>query len=392
MNLSGNEQKINNINSNFSNETNNNTYINNIQLKCDNLFNSYEILKMILYPNLTKEKNNFMDIVIDMIKSQIIVFINMINENNSRKIFEIINNNNQNLSKQITLLYDLINSTLPSNEFSVKNKNEINKNDNLNSIVNNNQKNFPSNEDNNNFIGNTNNKNGLKNLINKNNENPIKINLEIKKNCVNNKILPLELSTHISSYTSTNTKIKNNFFNLQTYTSKDENDEKKINSYSTMKNLHNNVLFLSEKKKLKNKINNVNNSPHFSNSISNKYKKELKRNFSYINNSNNSNNNSKIIRSNNKNRCTKYQNIESKVALYLKREDEFNRKNNYLLYKKRISPIKKYNKNINDIIETQSIYQLLPNSLKEPMDDFIKKQQDLIFDKRNQVTNELNCK
>ena len=392
MNLSGNEQKINNINSNFSNETNNNTYINNIQLKCDNLFNSYEILKMILYPNLTKEKNNFMDIVIDMIKSQIIVFINMINENNSRKIFEIINNNNQNLSKQITLLYDLNNSTLPSNEFYVKNKNEINKNDNLNSIVNNNQKNFPSNEDNNNFIGNTNNKNGLKNLINKNNENPIKINLEIKKNCVNNKILPLELSTHISSYTSTNTKIKNNFFNLQTYTSKDENDEKKINSYSTMKNLHNNVLFLSEKKKLKNKINNVNNSPHFSNSISNKYKKELKRNFSYINNSNNSNNNSKIIRPNNKNRCTKYQNIESKVALYLKREDEFNRKNNYLLYKKRISPIKKYNKNINDIIETQSIYQLLPNSLKEPMDDFIKKQQDLIFDKRNQVTNELNCK
>jgi hypothetical protein len=210
---------------------------------------------MILYPNLTKEKNNFMDVFIEIIKSQIEVFINIINENDSKKIYEIINFNNQNLSNQITDLYNIIDSNLTL--FDFHKKYEIIKNKQINSKNNNNsnQKIFRANPEN---YKNEEKKQKLKKNINKSNESPIKINLEIQKITHNNKYLPLELSTHISSYTSTNTKIKNNFFNLQTFNNNTNNNnnttEKKIHSYSTLKNLkdcHNN---LSEKKKLKHKI------------------------------------------------------------------------------------------------------------------------------------------
>ena len=96
--------------------------------------------------------------------------------------------------------------------------------------------------------------------------------------------------------------------------------------------------------------------------------------------SNGNNNRIKNININNK-----YKNIESKVALYLKREDEFNNKRiNYHLYKKRTSSKSKNNKN-NEIVtltDSQDIYYLLPNSLKRPLDDFIKKKQNIIFNER----------
>ena len=84
MNYYGNGQKINNyINNNYSNTIDNQKLKN----KCDYLFNSYDILKIILCPNLTEDKNKFMEMIINIIKSQIKIFIDIINLNDSNIIY-----------------------------------------------------------------------------------------------------------------------------------------------------------------------------------------------------------------------------------------------------------------------------------------------------------------
>ena len=388
MNNYGNEQKINNyINNNFSNTVINKSNSENkkLQNKCDYLFNSYDVLKIILFPNLTEEKNKFMDMLINLIKSQIKLFIDIINLNDSNIIYEKINLNNQNLSKQITDIYNSNNLLLSSYEINQKANN-------INSIFNNNNQKYNSfGGDNDNYkIGDSNNiRNKLEQINTKIRDSPIKI--EIKES--NNNYIPIGLSTPISPYTFKSNK-KNNFVNLHTNNSNINNNKnvKKVRSYSALKkfnpnksnknNVNINNLYFTEKIKRNNKSNIKNNSLFFSNSLSNLYKKERKNDFFqniY------SNNNYKLNKRNKKciQNIKKYQNIESEVALYLKRENDFNKRKNSLLYNTKLSHSNKKNKqnsNSDNEEESKDLYQLLPNSLKQTLDDFIKKKQEYIFD------------
>ena len=75
--------------------------------KLDNLLNSYNLLKSILSPNLNENNNLFMNSLIDLIISQLKVFLVLLNSNDEpQKFYEILNINNQKLSKQIAYLYE----------------------------------------------------------------------------------------------------------------------------------------------------------------------------------------------------------------------------------------------------------------------------------------------
>ena len=395
MNYFGKENKINNnINSNTDiNDENINKFENSqIKSKSENLFYSYDILKSILSPNLSKEKNKFMDTLIDIIKSQIKLFIKILNFKDSRKIFDILNTNNQNLSKQITEIYNSIN--FPSSS-EISNKDILNDNiksiNDINSIFNDKDINYFSESKKNNYKIEENNKSKINiekiKQINdsKNHENPIKINIEIKNNSNNHRNSPFGSFSDISSNTHEVKNNKKKDLNIRKF-NEFKKIEQKIKSYTKLKySNNNNKLNLTEKKNERKRCNsNLNNSPFLSKSINDLQIKKLNTYHYYSNscydNRSNSNHCIKNININNK-----YKNIESKVALYLKREDEFNNKRiNFQLYKKRSSSKNKNNKNneLFSLTDNQDLYQLLPNSLKEPLDDFIKKKQNIIFDEK----------
>ena len=71
------------------------------------LLNSYKTLKVILIPNLPSDKNSFMKIFLDIILSQINLFIRISTLKTQNKIFDLINNNIQVLSKSIISFYNL---------------------------------------------------------------------------------------------------------------------------------------------------------------------------------------------------------------------------------------------------------------------------------------------
>lgn len=81
--------------------------------KLETLINSYNLLKSILLPNLSENNNSFMSYLIELIISQIKFFVDLLDLNEDKKLYEILNSNNQNLSKQIAFLYDI--SKGPSN-------------------------------------------------------------------------------------------------------------------------------------------------------------------------------------------------------------------------------------------------------------------------------------
>ena len=75
--------------------------------KIETLQNSYNSLKSILSPNLSKNNNSFMSYLIELLISQIKFFVNILNLSNDKKLYENLNSNNQNLSKQIAILYEI---------------------------------------------------------------------------------------------------------------------------------------------------------------------------------------------------------------------------------------------------------------------------------------------
>lgn len=382
-------KKANNFSNN--NHSNLNTNINSINLeyyqylsKCDSLLNSYDILKIILSPNLSFEKNQFMEMIIELIKSQIKLFINILNLKDQKTIFDILNTNNQNLSKQITEIYNSLIIVSSSNEFS--NKEEINDNK-FNSSLSLNNKYNSSNKDNSNKKEDNKNKikiEQIKQINIKSHESPIKINIENKDN-VNYRNTSLGLSSAISSQTFTSQNHNKNSFNIHTYENSN-NNEKNIKSYSTLKHYKNDKIYATEKKKNKKEYKDTIFYSK-SKSISNINKNDLANdNSQYINNT--SVNNHRLVFRNSKKRFSninKYQNIKSKVALYLKREDDFiNKRMNFQLHKNRASSANKTEgkKEVFSLTESQDIYQLLPRSLKIPLDDYIQKQQNIIFNEK----------
>ena len=72
------------------------------------LINSYNTFKTILEPNLTDEKKKLMNFIVDLLISQIKLFIDLNSTTNYEKVYQILNLNNQDLSQRISCLFHLI--------------------------------------------------------------------------------------------------------------------------------------------------------------------------------------------------------------------------------------------------------------------------------------------
>ena len=87
------------------------------------LLNSYKTLKIILIPNLPNDKNSFMKMFFDIILSQLNLFMRISTLKDQKKIFDLINNNIQLLSKSIQSFFNLFsNSNNTSTEETSKGK------------------------------------------------------------------------------------------------------------------------------------------------------------------------------------------------------------------------------------------------------------------------------
>ena len=64
--------------------------------KLETIHNSYNSLKTILSPNLSENNNSFISYLFELIISQIKFFLELLGMNEDKKIFEMINTNNQN--------------------------------------------------------------------------------------------------------------------------------------------------------------------------------------------------------------------------------------------------------------------------------------------------------
>jgi hypothetical protein len=99
--------------------------------KYETLLNSFNTLKQIINPNINDIKKKFFNKLLDIITSQIKVYINLLLSNHSKNVYDILNINNQNLSKDITSFYDFFfksskeinNTIITSNNIIKQNKN-----------------------------------------------------------------------------------------------------------------------------------------------------------------------------------------------------------------------------------------------------------------------------
>ena len=101
------------------------------QSKLETLLNSYNSLKSILSPNLSENNNTFISSLIDLIISQLKFFVSLLSLNEDKKIYEMLNSNNQNLSKKIAVLYELTSNQLNSKLSLMNSISERDKNENL---------------------------------------------------------------------------------------------------------------------------------------------------------------------------------------------------------------------------------------------------------------------
>ena len=88
--------------------------------KYDVLKNSFNSLKIILYPNLNENRKKFLNKNIEIILSQIKIYISLLLSNHSKNVFKILNINNQNLSREITSLYDTFFNSLNTIQINKK--------------------------------------------------------------------------------------------------------------------------------------------------------------------------------------------------------------------------------------------------------------------------------
>ena len=109
----------------------NNKFKTNYNSKFNTILESYNSLKQILSPNLNENNNIFLNALLELIIYQLKIYINISNINDQGCIFEILNKNNQNLSKQMSLLYDIAKNNLTS---PILDKDKLEKSDNLNSF------------------------------------------------------------------------------------------------------------------------------------------------------------------------------------------------------------------------------------------------------------------
>ena len=107
--------------------------------KYETLLNSFNTLKLILNPNLNDIRKKFLNKMLDIITSQVKIYINLLLSNHTKNVYDILNINNQNLSRIITSFYDNFfksvnitntNENENKNNQHKKNRNEILTDDN----------------------------------------------------------------------------------------------------------------------------------------------------------------------------------------------------------------------------------------------------------------------
>ena len=96
----------------------------------NNIINSYNTLKIILEPNLTIEKKSLMNFFFFLLNSQLKLFLDLMTTSNLEKIYELLNNNNQKLSKRISSLFSLI----IKNNNNIDSRNAINGKNNFKNL------------------------------------------------------------------------------------------------------------------------------------------------------------------------------------------------------------------------------------------------------------------
>jgi len=96
----------------------------------NNIINSYNTLKIILEPNLTIEKKSLMNFFFETLNSQLKLFLDLMTTSNLEKIYELLNNNNQKLSKRISSLFSLI----IKNNNNIDSRNAINGKNNFKNL------------------------------------------------------------------------------------------------------------------------------------------------------------------------------------------------------------------------------------------------------------------
>ena len=96
----------------------------------NNIINSYNTLKIILEPNLTIEKKSLMNFFFETLNSQLKLFLDLMTTSNLEKIYELLNNNNQKLSKRISSLFSLI----IKNNNNIDSRNAINSKNNFKNL------------------------------------------------------------------------------------------------------------------------------------------------------------------------------------------------------------------------------------------------------------------
>ena len=75
--------------------------------KYETLINSYNSFKLILSPNLGENNKQFMNSLINLIISQLKIFLTLINSEEKNKTYDLLNINNQSLSEQLAILYEI---------------------------------------------------------------------------------------------------------------------------------------------------------------------------------------------------------------------------------------------------------------------------------------------
>ena len=103
--------------------------------KLEILLNSYTSLKSILSPNLSENNNSFMNSLMELIISQLQIFIKLLSLNEETQTYKLLNSNNQCLSKQIAALYEFPRYNVNTRK-SVNSASEKERNDNINRIYN----------------------------------------------------------------------------------------------------------------------------------------------------------------------------------------------------------------------------------------------------------------
>ena len=95
------------------------------------IISSYNTLKIILEPNITEDKKNLMNFLLETIISQLKFLLDLNIISNFDKIYELLNINNQQLSKRISCLFSIFDLSNSHLENLKNNKNEKKSFDNL---------------------------------------------------------------------------------------------------------------------------------------------------------------------------------------------------------------------------------------------------------------------